>query len=252
MQASASLRLEEHDAQLLRMKRVLLIDATEAPADTTAGPRGGVEQWFAWHLGAVEMQTVPASDPAVSAAAEAADGVIISGSPRDAWGDEPAVLNLLKFAEQILSSRQPVLGVCFGHQLLGRALGGDVRRNPAGWEVGATAVKLTPAGSRSPLFAGFPPEFSAIQSHRDAVLALSASATVLATNARAPIQAFSVDDRIFGVQFHPEMDGEILRHRWKERREKLRGQVGFDLDHALDSAEADASRVLHNFVSLLR
>ena len=75
---------------------------------------------------------------------------------------------------------------------------------------------------------------------------------MLATNAHTPIQAFSFEERIFGVQFHPEMDGEILRDRWKERREKLRGQVGFDLDQALDSAEADASRVIQNFVTILR
>ncbi len=135
---------------------------------------------------------------------------------------------------------------------ISRATGGDVGRNPAGWEVGAIPVELTAEGRQSPLFAGFDPEFAAIQSHRDAVFTLPAVAKILATNARAPIQAFSADDRIFGVQFHPEMDGEILRHRWSERREKLRGQVGFDLDRALDTAEADASRVLQNFVAMLR
>jgi GMP synthase (glutamine-hydrolysing) len=102
------------------------------------------------------------------------------------------------------------------------------------------------------LFAGFDSKFGAIQSHRDAVLVLPPSATVLATNAHTPIQAFSVDERVFGVQFHPEMDGELLRHRWAERREKLRGQTGFDLDQALDSAEADASRVIRNFVTMHR
>ncbi len=237
------------------MKRVLLVDAVEAPAAVAAHPLGSVEQWFGRHLRNdrdLELQTLPASSTDLPDAATAADGIVISGSARDAWTDDPEILSLLDFTQNVISRCQPVLGVCFGHQLLGRALGGDVGRNPAGWEVGATTVELTAEGQKDPLFAGFDKQFAAIQSHRDAVFALPPAVKVLATNARAPIQAFGADDRIFGVQFHPEMDGEILRHRWKERREKLRGQVGFDLDQALDTAEADASRVLTNFVAMLR
>jgi GMP synthase (glutamine-hydrolysing) len=158
---------------------------------------------------------------------------------------------MLKFVQTIIARRQPVLGVCFGHQLLGRGLGGEVRQHPAGWEVGTCKVKLTDAGLESPLFAGFDPEFDVIESHRDAVFTLPAGARLLATNAHTPIQAFSVEDRFFGVQFHPEMNGEILRHVWTERRVKLRGQVGFDLDQALDSANADAPRLFHNFIAAL-
>ncbi len=237
------------------MKRILLVDAVEAPGAVAAHPLGSVEQWFGRHLGKVsglEVQTVGASSADLARAAAGADGIIISGSSRDAWNDDPGILRLLDFAREVTSRRQPVLGVCFGHQLLGRALGGDVGRNPAGWEVGATPVELTAEGRRSPLFAGFESEFAAIQSHRDAVFALPAVAKILATNAHSQIQAFSADERIFGVQFHPEMDGAILRHRWAERREKLRAQVGFDLDRALDTAEADASRVLQNFIAILR
>ena len=241
------------NAHTFRMKRVLLVDAIETPAEDIAPTVGSVEQWFGRHLQSDrELVTVAASSPKLASAAETSDAVIISGSSRDAFANTPDVLNLLAFAQRIIATRQPVLGVCFGHQLLGRALGGEVARNPAGWEVGATKVELTAAGMMSPLFAGFDAEFTAIQSHRDFVAELPAGAKLLATNECAPIQAFSFDDRVFGVQFHPEMDGEILRHRWADRRKKLRGQVGFDLDQALDSADADATRVLHNFSAMLR
>jgi GMP synthase (glutamine-hydrolysing) len=240
---------------MFRMKRVLLVDAVEAPSEPAGDSVGSVEQWFGRHLheeDGVELLTLPASSAKLKAAAAVADAVIFSGSPRDAWADTPDVLSLLEFARAVLARPQPVLGVCFGHQLLGRALGADVRRNPAGWEVGATSIRLTEAGTKSPLFAGFGTEFPVIQSHRDAVLSLPEGAQLLGGNGHTPIQAFSLDDRVFGVQFHPEMDGTILRHRWRERRERLRGQVGFDLDRVLDSAEADASAVLHNFVAVLQ
>jgi GMP synthase (glutamine-hydrolysing) len=230
------------------MKRVLLVDAVESPAERP------VEQWFGKYLNGerdLSLHVVPASSPVLTSEADAAAGVIISGSPRDAWADSPDVLHLLEFAQRIVSRGQMVLGVCFGHQLLGRALGADVRRNPAGWEVGARKVELTAAGLESPLFAGFDPEFEVIESHRDAVLTLPAGAKLLAANAHTAIQAFSIDERFFGVQFHPEMDGEILRQVWAQRREKVRGTVDFDLDQALDSADADASRVFHNFAAIL-
>lgn len=239
---------------MFRMKRVLLVDAVEAPPELAAHPLGSVEKWFGKYLSqerGVELQTLPSSAAGLAGAADIADAVIISGSPRDAWAADPDTLGLLDLTRQVVSSRRPMLGVCFGHQLLGRALGGEVQRNPAGWEVGSLTVELTLAGLASPLFAGFDPTFRVIQSHRDAVLTLPPGAKLLATNAWTPVQAFSFEDRIFGVQFHPEMSGEILRHRWKERRERLRGQTGFDLDQALDSAEADASRVFHNFIAML-
>ena len=236
------------------MKRVLLVDAVEAPAERALGPTGSVEDWFGKHLNqlpGIEVETIHASSPKVAAVAEDSAGVIISGSPRDAWADTPDVLDLLALVERLLAGRCKILGVCFGHQLLGRALGGDVRRNPAGWEVGSVTLELTPAGLESPLFTGFASHFTAIQSHRDAVLSLPSSAKLLAQDAHTPIQAFSFEERAFGVQFHPEMDGEILRQVWAERRERLRPQVEFDLDHALDSADADASRVIQNFVAML-
>jgi GMP synthase (glutamine-hydrolysing) len=235
------------------MKRVLLVDAVESPADSPNDRRRPVEQWFGAHLAKdhISLQVIPSSSPALNTIAAEADGMIISGSPRDAWADSPDILQLLDFVRRTISRGQTTLGVCFGHQLLGRALGAEVSQNPAGWEVGARNVKLTSDGLASALFAGFDPEFDAIESHRDAVLTLPKAGILLASNTHTPIQAFSVDERFFGVQFHPEMNGEILRSVWTERREKLRGHVGFDLDHALDSAEADASRIFHNFVTML-
>lgn len=236
------------------MKRVLLVDAVESPAERSAQPLGSVEQWFGRFLNperGVSFQVLPASSSNLASAADAADGVIISGSPRDAWSDTPDVLNLVQFAQRTASHGQYILGVCFGHQLLARALGADVRRNPAGWEVGARKVELTSVGVNSPLFSGFDAEFDVMESHRDAVLTLPPGAELLAANTHTPIQAFGVEDRMFGVQFHPEMSGDILRHVWAERRDRLRGEVSFDLDEALDTADADASQIFHNFIAIL-
>lgn len=236
------------------LTRVILIDAVEFPPDRASHRHGSVPNWFSRHLesqAGLAFESLPSSTPNLLSKVADAEGVIISGSPRDAWSDDPDMRALLDFASGLIARNQPVLGVCFGHQLLGRALGGDVRPNPAGWEVGTCRIALTEEGRTSPLFAGCEPEFAAIESHRDAVLSLPSGARLLAGNPHTPIQAFAAGETTFGVQFHPEMDGDILRHIWTERRERLRDSIPFDLDRVLDSAEGGASAVLRNFTSML-
>lgn len=238
------------------MKRVLLIDAVEFPPESTGHPLSSVSHWFCRSIdnaADVAVEVIPSSSPQLSEAAARSDALIFSGSPRDAWANSPDVLALLAFLQQTVSRNQPILGVCFGHQLLARALGGQVERDPKGWEVGECSVHLTPDGLQSPLFADIDSRVHVIESHRDAVLSLPPGARLLASNEHTPIQAFSMNERFFGVQFHPEMNGDILRHLWLERREKLRDTIGFDLDHALDSAGSPSqpSRVFTNFFATL-
>ncbi|HEY2343462.1 MAG TPA: type 1 glutamine amidotransferase [Chthoniobacteraceae bacterium] len=238
------------------MKHLLLIDAAECPPKDPAHARSEDEEWYRRHLDGlpgVTFRCVGASDPELESAAAASDALVVSGSPRDAWSDDPAVLRLIGLLHIAVPRGQPVLGVCFGHQLLARSFGGDVRRNPNGWEVGEEEITLTPAGRQSALFAGMPSAFRVIESHQDAVLSLPDDAVLLASNAHTPVQAFALGSKTFGVQFHPEMNGEILRDVWRERREKLRGALRFDLDSALDSANGapEAAAVFRNFTALL-
>ena len=151
---------------------------------------------------------------------------------------------------RIRASKTPFLGVCYGHQLLARALGGEVQIDPKGLELGNSIVYLTDQGQRSPLFSGYGRTLSVLQSHRDAVIKLPSGATLLAANDHTPIQAFSFEDRMFGVQFHPETSPDVLQFIWQPRRDKYRGTADFNLDAALDRMQPtpDAPQLLRNFV----
>jgi GMP synthase (glutamine-hydrolysing) len=128
----------------------------------------------------------------------------------------------------------PVLGVCFGHQLLGFAYGSKVILNPEGREIGSIQVELTAEGRTDPLFANLPQVFWIQTTHEDIVSSLPNGARHLALNPQTPIQSFGMRRNIRGVQFHPEMEPEmisalvraraqILEREGKSTRELLSG-----------------------------
>lgn len=223
---------------LSTMKRVLVIDAVEYPSEDLERKLGGPRSWFGRALAAVEgieIDTAGTSDSHLIARAERAAAIILSGSPRDAWSDEPEAIDYLACVTHWMEQGKPIFGVCHGHQVMGRAAGAKVAPNPAGWELGNIAVALTAAGAASPLFsAAMPLDF--LESHQDAVLEVPPGATLLAGNDHTPVQALAYGPLQFSVQFHPEYTPEILRAVWAERRTVLREELPFDIDARLDSA----------------
>ncbi len=242
-------------APQLKAQPVLLIDAVVWPPTTPAAdPRRDVPRWYArWlaDLAGVTLRTASATDDVLGQLDHGVRAVILSGSPRDAWSDDPINARLLEVIQACRSRAVPFLGVCYGHQLLARALGGPVGRHPAGLELGNIDIELTPAGRAAPLFAGLPARFGVLSSHADAVLELPAGCELLAQGRHTLIQAFHREQRYFGVQFHPETDPETLRFIWEPRRATWRTRVGFDLDHVLDHLAPTpwAAAILRNFVT---
>ncbi|MEW6157907.1 MAG: gamma-glutamyl-gamma-aminobutyrate hydrolase family protein [Verrucomicrobiota bacterium] len=212
-----------------------------------------VFQWYAQRLPtspALDFKMIDAEADVVRAIRHGADGVIISGSPRDAWTDDPMNDKLCEAIFECRDLGVPFLGVCYGHQLLGRALGGEVAPHPKGFELGTIPIQLTTAGERFPLFAGIASEFEVLLSHADAVLTMPAGCELLATGSFTTIQSFHWNHQLMGVQFHPELDPESLRFIWSARRAVWRDKVTFDLDAVLDQLRPAplAAKIFHNFV----
>jgi GMP synthase (glutamine-hydrolysing) len=235
-------------------KRVLLIDAvTWSSSYPLASPYRDVAWWYARCLEdvpGVVLETHSAEADLWPLVEDQIDGVILSGSPRDAWNGDPINQKLCKLIGVCGKRGLPFLGVCYGHQLLGRALGGTVGRQPQGLELGNIQVELTAAGRRSPLFAGLPPQFEVLASHADAVLELPPGCQLLARGASCVVQGFRAKN-LYGVQFHPETDPDTLRFIWSARRETWRSKVTFDLDQVLDQLRPTplAGSILRNFVA---
>lgn len=78
---------------------------------------------------------------------ENVDGILISGSRHNSFADDEWILKLVAFTKKVLEQRRVrIVGVCFGHQIVGRALGAKVDRSEGGWEISVTAVDLTKRG----------------------------------------------------------------------------------------------------------
>ena len=238
-----------------RSRRILLVDAVAwSAAYPAVSPCREVHHWYArWlaDLPAVTLERVGAENDPVSAVHGDLDGVVVSGSPRDAWSDDPVNHTLMDLVRVCEQRDLPFLGVCYGHQILARAWGGTVARHPGGLELGNTPVTLTDAGRACPLFEGIPARFDVLSSHVDAVLQLPPDAELLVEGAFTSCQGFRRGARQFGVQFHPETDPDTLRFLWSVRRDLWRPQVSFDLDARLDGLQPTpiAANILRNFAT---
>jgi GMP synthase (glutamine-hydrolysing) len=128
------------------------------------------------------------------------DGVIISGSQSSVYdNDRPWIRELSRWVEGALADRLPILGVCWGHQLLAQVLGGTVKGGS--YELGYVQVRQE---AEDPIWDGIPHPFTAFASHSDHVVELPTDATLLASNDTG-VQAFR-HGPVYAVQFHPEYD----------------------------------------------
>lgn len=141
----------------------------------------------------------------------AVDAVLITGSKHSAFVADAWVERLVAYTRALLDGgRVRVVGVCFGHQILGRALGAAVGRSPAGaWELAVVDVALTDAGRR--LFPGLGPSLRIHQMHRDEVHAYPPGVVPLAHTPACPTQAMYLPGRMISVQGHPEFTESIVR-----------------------------------------
>ncbi len=152
--------------------------------------------------------------PADGLPSDAGDFLLIMGGPMSVNDPDSWIEGELQFVKTVLQTGIPVLGICFGAQLLAKALGGSVAPGSK-FEIGMVSVSLTGMGKPDPVFEFTPQTFPVFQWHGEG-MTLPPGSTHLATSADFPVQAFKMKDRIYGLLFHLELEGAGIRALCRE------------------------------------
>ena len=160
-------------------------------------------------------------------------------------------LALEAWIRSAVTAAVPLLGICYGHQLLGRAMGGQVGYHPLGKEVGTFDIRLGPNARQDPLFSSLPEQFPVHTTHSQTVLVLPPGAVLLAENDFDPHHAFRIGSCAWGVQFHPEYNSHIMRDYILAQADNL-AESGRNTDQLLHGVRETpaANSILQKFASL--
>ncbi len=230
----------------------MLIIKTGSTIPALKAPFGDFEDWFTDRLGtefSYETREVFRGDPLPSP--EAFDGIVVTGSPamvshRQEWSEETA-----RWLARSARMYRPVLGVCYGHQLIAHGLGGEVGPNPKGRQIGTHYVDFDAQGD--PLLGSLGRRRRLQTTHVESVLRLPPGAVPLARTDMDPNHAFRIGSHVWAVQFHPEFDDEVMAGYLHQRRAELTAE-GIDVQALLEKlTPAPAGReVLEGFARIVR
>ncbi|MCP4469398.1 MAG: type 1 glutamine amidotransferase [Gammaproteobacteria bacterium] len=143
-----------------------------------------------------EYATYPVVDGVIPDNPGDMDGWIITGSKFGAYEDHDWIPPLEKFLRDTYAAAVPIVGICFGHQILAQALGGKVEKFDGGWSVGVESYTLD----------GHIEEAQLIAWHQDQVIEPPPGASVVGTSAFCRHAALAYGDRAYTIQPHPEFE----------------------------------------------
>jgi len=235
------------------MKRVLVVE-TGDPVPPLLEKRGPFHRWMAPGLALpeVEIEALRVHEGARLPPPAGVDGIVVTGSVSMVSERLPWSVRTGVWLAEALAADTPVLGVCYGHQLLAQAMGGRVGSNPMGRQMGTKHLDVQAAAVEDPLWSGFGAEGCVQVTHVESVLELPPGARLLARTAADPHHAFALGSRAWGLQFHPEFDAAAMRGYIQERRSLLEAEAQ-DPDALLDEVEETpaAASLLARFAKIV-
>ena len=154
------------------------------------------------------MRTWSVKDGEFPANAQEADGYVITGSPASVNDPLPWIARLLDLIRELHQRRTPMVGICFGHQAIARALGGQVGPSPGGWRFGIAPTRFNQV---LPFMEPPARDLDMYAAHREQVLALPTGAEIIGGDPFFPSASFVIGDHILTTQYHPEFTPEFMQ-----------------------------------------
>jgi GMP synthase (glutamine-hydrolysing) len=170
------------------------------------------------------------------------DAWIITGASESVYDDLDWIVELEEAIKKALEVEKPILGICFGHQLIAQAMGGKVEKNSKGWDLGSyPMIDIV----EHQLFNNIDTNDFFYNSHQDIVTDLPKGFISLAQN-KMGNQAFNFGKRIYGVQFHPEFTHSIMK-KYVEVRQSMGATV---IDSTVPESK-NSHLIINNFLKIV-
>jgi GMP synthase-like glutamine amidotransferase len=179
---------------------------------------------------------------------DACDAYVCTGSRYSAYDDRDWIKALEAYVRQLHEARKPFVGICFGHQVLAQALGGEVTRAEQGWGIGVHEMRIAESES------WMEPQRNELKleyMHADQVQVLPPGSVVLASAPHCPVAMFRVGTML-GIEGHPEFPAAYVEGLLRDRRERI-GAERVDAALVSLSEPADdgiAARWIANFLMM--
>lgn len=173
---------------------------------------------FARHAPSINLQPFDVCQGDFPGAVDECAAYLCTGSRYSAYDDVAWIHRLKDFVRQLRVARQPFVGICFGHQLLAEALGGQVAKAEQGWGVGVHSAKLVQQEAWMK-----PAQTSCCLQymHQDQVQRLPDHSTLLGQSAHCPVAMFRVGTTLLGIQAHPEFPAAYSDALLLDRLERI-------------------------------
>lgn len=176
----------------------------------------------------VELLDIAVHEGEAPASLGDADAWIVTGSPASVYDDLPWIRDAEQIVRDLVAAERPLVGICFGHQLVAQALGGRVERAPAGWRIGSQHYETV---APVPFFGNAEERhgLTLLASHQDQVVEPPDDAVVWSRSEHCPNAGMLIGERTWTMQAHPEFTPDVVAALYDSRRARLG-------DHAVDAA----------------
>ena len=181
---------------------------------------------------------------------EECDGYMTTGSRNGANDSEPWISALIKFVQRLVESKRPLVGICFGHQIIAHALGGEVQQSKRGWGIGVHNYSLREKPAWMSLNGA---TFTVPVCHQDQIEQLPVGATVLAGNAHCGNFMVQFNETTLGIQGHPEFQPAYIEALLATRSDIIPEPTFSAAQNSLSAKHdnSDIMRTLGRFLGVL-
>lgn len=150
--------------------------------------------------------------------ASVCDGWLITGSKYSVYDEIDWILKLRGFVTEIATADKYCIGVCFGHQMLGEAMGGKVLKSEKGWCVGVHQFEVL---RTEKWMAPFQPKLNLLMSCQDQIQVLPPNSLVLAKSPLCPVGIIKIGSKMLGIQGHPEFSADYVKSLMEDRTNRI-------------------------------